>query len=155
MNKQVRFIARNSWLWNRCLSRNERSRVKRERERGGEREINREKTAKTGRENERNGITEGEGEIEGRRKNIGGEESIIVCLLVLIIEVGATPRSCFIRFELRHALPLTIARRTLVSTWCLHPTILFVSSSDFKTKARDFHACLSSRVQRCAHLSFG
>lgn len=88
-------------------------------ERGGgerEREINREKTAKTGRENERNGITEGEGEIEGRRKNIGGEESIIVCLLVLIIEVGATPRSCFIRFELRHALPLTIARRTLVST---------------------------------------
>lgn len=98
-------------------------------------------------------VLQSEGEIEGRRKNIGGEESIIVCLLVLIIEVGAsaTPRS-FIRFELRHALPLTIARRTLVSTWCLHPTILFVSSSDFKMKACDFHTCLSSRVQRCAFI---
>lgn len=113
MNKQVRFIARNSWLWNRCAE-HENTRVETRREK-----------KKVRKQNERmkeKGNGRGRKEKEGR---IRREESITVCRLVLIIEVtGATLRG-FIRFELRHALSLTIALRTLVSTWCLQQQRLF------------------------------
>lgn len=49
----------------------------------------------------------GRGGVQKKEKK-KEEESITVCCLVLIIEVtGANPRG-FIRFELRHALSLTI-----------------------------------------------